>query len=220
MDNSEHYECLLTAQTPITYTYVVCISFLLYFLIGIVLVQMYCRISQQLSKSTLYVFSFSVESKTNYSLLRRQISKESETRQKFNTRNRHDPVRTSVGELVTLRKLTVGTINYPTSNSLLKYIRLRRKLICMLIGVVVAFYACLFPLKVWNLVYMFCGHRDWFIEVVTLRVYWTISITVRSLFYINSSINPLLYNWLSAKFRYNFKKLLLNYKKKDSASPV
>lgn len=184
---------------------------------------MYCKISKQLNKSTLYVFSFSNESKSSFSLMhRRKQMVNCEQVEEFPKSRRATYYKTSKGQLILLRKNTIADSLPNTNNSLVKYIRLRRKLICMLIIVVGAFYVCLFPLKIWNLLFMFFGHKKWFMDIVTLRVYWSVSITVRTLFYINSSLNPILYNWLSAKFRYNFKKLLLFSKiqKKSKMSPI
>ena len=225
--------------------YIVSVSFLIYFLIGIVLIYMYTKIFTQLNKSTLYVFSFSNESKSSFSLIRREysLSKSSSLdgpskkaqaqsatqppatqQQQFSDRNQSTRrktgfYKTSQGELIMFRKKNMSDRTRHVNNSLVKYIRLRRKLICMLIIVVVAFYICLFPLKIWNLIYMFLGYRPEFREVVTLRVFWTINIIVRTFFYINSSLNPILYNWLSAKFRYNFKKLLI-FSKKSTESQI
>ncbi len=167
------------------------------------LVYMYCSISAQLNKSTLYIFKFSQD----FCSIKHRISFDLAA----NNSNAQSSMRTSEGELIFMRKSTFSSGFYQSkgsNNSLLKYIRLRRKLICMLIAVVVAFYLCLFPIKVWNLVYMFLGHRAEFMSIVTLKIYWFVNIIVRTLFYVNSSINPLLYNWLSAKFRSNFKKII------------
>lgn len=51
------------------------------------------------------------------------------------------------------------------------------------------------------------GHSD-YMRNLQLREYWYISITMRILFYTNSSINPILYNCLSKKFRQSFLKML------------
>lgn len=257
-DNTEGYECLLKSDNQMPKIYIVSVSFLIYFFIGIVLIYMYVKIFTQLNKSTLYVFSFSNESKSNFSLIRRDFSLSSKgnnssdgTQKKQvkknckknkppqpeqatqqhqlqlqqqlinNLGNRRNTTyyKTSEGELILCRKQTMSDRSRHANNSLVKYIRLRRKLICMLIIVVAAFYVCLFPLKIWNLTYMFFGYRQEFREVVTLRVFWTINIVVRTLFYINSSLNPILYNWLSAKFRYNFKKLLV-FSRKQAEKPA
>jgi len=205
-DDTEDYQCLLMVTNTASSVYIVSASFLIYVFIGVMLVYMYCRISVQLNKSTLYIFTFSPE----FYSFKHNSSFDEPANSNHNCKQRSS-MRTSEGELILLRKNTLCTSLHHfkgSNNSLLKYIRLRRKLICMLIAVVVAFYVCLFPVKVWNLVYMFFGHRADFMSVVTLKVYWVVNIIVRSLFYINSSINPLLYNWLSAKFRSNFKKII------------
>lgn len=90
-----------------------------------------------------------------------------------------------------------------------KYTKPRRQLIMMLMCVIVGFYVCLFPLKIWTLILMFIGHQPFFLRVIKLRQYWYISIVVRFFFYANSSINPILYNFMSKKFRKAFKSILL-----------
>lgn len=207
-DNSNGYKCILKVENNISIAYIFVVSFLVYFLIGIVLVYMYCKITVQLNKSTLYIFSFSDESKRN-SLLMRDSNKTLSSSDKSNPDSRRASYyKTSEGELILLRKKKVPDKNLGSNTTFFKYIRLRRKLIGMLIVVVIAFYLFLFPLKIWNLIFMFLGHKKAFQQIITLRIYWTINIIVRIFFYINSFINPLLYSWLSVSFRVNFKKLL------------
>ncbi len=88
-----------------------------------------------------------------------------------------------------------------------KYIKPRKQLIRMLKSVIIVFYVCLFPLKAWNMFYMFFGHSQWFMEIITLRRYFYINIITRILFYGNSMMNPILYNCLSTRFRKGFRKL-------------
>ena len=95
------------------------------------------------------------------------------------------------------------------NNNLEKYLKPRRQLIYMLMCVIIAFYICLLPLKIWTLVLAFFAHRAWFPRVINLRTYWHINIACRTLFYANSSINPLLYNCLSKKFRAGFRRLAI-----------
>lgn len=90
-----------------------------------------------------------------------------------------------------------------------KYTKPRKQLILMLMCVIVGFYVCLFPLKIWTLILMFIGHRPFFLRVIKLRHYWYISIIVRFFFYANSSINPIMYNYMSKKFRRAFKGLFV-----------
>jgi hypothetical protein len=94
-------------------------------------------------------------------------------------------------------------------NYLEKHIKQRRQLIFMLMCVLFTFYICLFPLKIWNLTIMFGSRNPRFFQMITFKIYWLINITVRIFFYLNSSINPILYNFLSKKFRHGFKRLLI-----------
>lgn len=88
-----------------------------------------------------------------------------------------------------------------------KHIKQRRQLIFMLMCVLFTFYICLFPLKIWNLTIMFGSRIPGFFQRIGFKTYWFINITVRFFFYLNSSINPILYNFLSKKFREGFKRL-------------
>lgn len=95
------------------------------------------------------------------------------------------------------------------NNDIDKYIKPRKQLIMMLMCVIITFYVCLFPLKTWTLILILIGHQPFFLRVVKLRQYWYISIVVRFFFYANSSINPILYNSMSKKFRRAFKSIFI-----------
>nr|QVK45673.1 G protein-coupled receptor [Proales similis] len=88
-----------------------------------------------------------------------------------------------------------------------KHIKTRRQLIIMLICINVLFYICLFPLKIWNLILLLFAHKPKFIQIISLRSYMLINVITRSFFYLNSAINPVLYNCLSKKFRDGFRSL-------------
>nr|QVK45672.1 G protein-coupled receptor [Proales similis] len=90
-----------------------------------------------------------------------------------------------------------------------KQVRQRKKIICMLVWLVLSFYIFIFPIKLWTLTLTFIAHKKFFTEWVSLRLYWFINVTVRAFFFLNSSVNPILYNWFSAKFRLAFRNAFL-----------
>ena len=114
------------------------------------------------------------------------------------------------GDLIFIRKPSSNeqTIVININNKLGKYVKQRKQIIGMLVTLIAVFYICLFPLRIWNLVLIFFGNNSNFLRYIGLRQYWYISISTRILFYLNSSINPILYNWFSKKFRKTFRKVV------------
>lgn len=88
-------------------------------------------------------------------------------------------------------------------NSIYKY---RRQVVVMLGAVVLSFFVCLMPFRALTL---------WIIVVppetlmsLGLEGYYILLYFCRIMLYINSAINPILYNLMSSKFREGFMKLL------------
>jgi hypothetical protein len=133
------------------------------------------------------------------------ITNDTETTKVNNTNNR-----SSYGEMVFYRKRdnTEETIVINVNNKLGKYVKQRKQIIGMLVALITVFYVCMFPLRIWNLVLILFGDKPWFNKHIRLREYWYISITCRILFYLNSSVNPILYNWFSKKFRRTFRRAI------------
>ena len=84
-------------------------------------------------------------------------------------------------------------------------LRSRKQVVSMLATVVVFFFACMMPFKIFVL---------WIItlqvdvtEVISLETYHLLLYFCRVMFYINSAINPILYNIMSSKFREGFRKV-------------
>jgi hypothetical protein len=98
------------------------------------------------------------------------------------------------------------TLVINVNSKLGKYVRQRQQIVGMLVTLITVLYICLFPLRIWNLALIFFGESPTFTRYIGLREYWYIQITVRILFYLNSSINPILYNWFSKKFRRTFRR--------------
>ncbi|KAK8771634.1 hypothetical protein V5799_025121 [Amblyomma americanum] len=85
-------------------------------------------------------------------------------------------------------------------------LRARRQVVLMLAAVVVSFFVCLLPYRVFIL---------WIIAApgpveaqVSLEVFYSLLYVCRVMLYLNSAINPILYNAISSKFRDAFCRLL------------
>ena len=82
----------------------------------------------------------------------------------------------------------------------------RRQVAVMLATVVVFFFVCLLP---WRMFFIFIiSVPTSVINDLGLEPYYNILYGVRVMFYLNSCINPILYNMTSTKFRKGFLKLL------------
>ncbi|XP_077992833.1 growth hormone secretagogue receptor type 1-like [Glandiceps talaboti] len=84
--------------------------------------------------------------------------------------------------------------------------RARRRVVYMLITVVVTFFLCLLPQRIVSLWFQY-GTAEQQIKLGIEGVY-TLVISCRVLTYINSSINPIIYNIMSTKFRSAFLRAL------------
>ncbi|XP_017764895.1 PREDICTED: growth hormone secretagogue receptor type 1 [Eufriesea mexicana] len=98
--------------------------------------------------------------------------------------------------------MTNPTISRGSSNNLLKY---RKQVMLMLGTVVLCFFLCLLPFRALTL---------WILAVPPTRIvnlgiecYFTLLYFCRVMLYLNSAINPILYNLMSTKFREGFLRL-------------
>jgi hypothetical protein len=224
-DNVElEYRCDAKSRQTWSLYYIICVTFLFYVAIGAVLVYMFVKITSNLRRSThflvvsgtmrehrnsLNTILFHKEEPNNAlaKLNSYSMENECETPKKsvrINAPADEDPIETPQQSRWKLQRISrTGS----GSCYLEKYIKQRRQVIFMLVCVLCTFYMCLFPLKVWSLVIMFGSRFNWFFAWVGFKRYWYINVTMRIFFYLNSSINPILYNCLSLKFRISFKKL-------------
>lgn len=94
------------------------------------------------------------------------------------------------------------TISRGPSNNLLKY---RKQVVLMLGTVVLCFFLCLLPFRALTLWIIIAPPK----MIVSLGIegYYSLLYICRVMLYLNSAINPILYNLMSTKFREAFLKL-------------
>lgn len=90
----------------------------------------------------------------------------------------------------------------PAGSSALRY---RRQVVMMLGAVVLSFFLCLLPFKALTFVVVVSSES---IIALGPEKYYNILYFSRIMCYLNSSINPILYNLMSSKFREGFRRLL------------
>ena len=74
----------------------------------------------------------------------------------------------------------------------------RRQIVVMLGTVVVFFFACLLPFKVLTMWVVISPYE--ILDHINLEVYFNILYFCRLMFYINSAVNPILYNTMSSRY--------------------
>lgn len=85
----------------------------------------------------------------------------------------------------------------------------RKQVILMLGAVVMAFFTCLLPFRVLTLWIIIAPHE--YMEALGVEAYYNLLYFCRIMLYLNSAINPILYNLMSSKFRKGFQKLFYCY---------
>lgn len=88
------------------------------------------------------------------------------------------------------------------AQSLLKY---RKQVVLMLGTVVVAFFICLLPFRALTLWIIIVPSEN--VRKIGLEAYYNLLYFCRIMLYLNSAINPILYNIMSSKFRNGFLRL-------------
>lgn len=94
------------------------------------------------------------------------------------------------------------TISRGPANNLLKY---RKQVVLMLGTVVISFFICLLPFRALTL-WVICASPESMIHLGMER-YYSILYFSRVMLYLNSAVNPILYNLMSTKFREGFLRL-------------
>uniref|UniRef100_A0A023F664 Putative ecdysis triggering hormone receptor isoform a n=1 Tax=Triatoma infestans TaxID=30076 RepID=A0A023F664_TRIIF len=84
--------------------------------------------------------------------------------------------------------------------------RARRQVVLMLGTVVLSFFTCLLPFRLFTLWIILTTREN--IRSLGVEKYYNILYFCRIMHYLNSAINPILYNLMSSKFRQGFKRLI------------
>jgi hypothetical protein len=206
-DNQQmEYRCDAKSRGEWSFYYIIVTTFIFYLIIGLILIFMYYEITCKLNNS-------------NKFLVLSSINKHDDQNNDYNEHHFHHNLKNSklttsktLSSINFLNEQSKTNVNCETANkNLEKFIRQRQKLIFMLMCIICVFYICLFPLKIWNLVIMVGSKvfNNAIFRNLQYKHYWIINITTRIFFYINSSINPILYNFLSKKFRRSFGRIFL-----------
>ncbi|XP_063981135.1 growth hormone secretagogue receptor type 1 isoform X3 [Diachasmimorpha longicaudata] len=92
-----------------------------------------------------------------------------------------------------------------TSTAESYHTRARRQVVLMLLTVVFSFFICLSPFKILTFYIILAPAEE--VDAIDLDTYFNILYFSRVMFYLNSVINPILYNLMSSRFRQGFFKL-------------
>jgi hypothetical protein len=100
---------------------------------------------------------------------------------------------------------TGGRSHHPPQQSESSNLRARRQVVLMLGTVVLSFFICLMPFRVFTLWIIVVPHE----KIISLGVegYYNLLFFCRIMVYLNSALNPILYNLMSSKFRVGFTRL-------------
>ncbi|KAH8346716.1 hypothetical protein KR084_008529 [Drosophila pseudotakahashii] len=83
----------------------------------------------------------------------------------------------------------------------------RKQVIFMLVAVVSSFFVCLLPFRAFTLWVILASAED--VQSLGIAGYYNLLYFSRFMLYLNSAMNPILYNLMSSKFRSGFWRLLL-----------
>ncbi|XP_073819499.1 ecdysis triggering hormone receptor isoform X2 [Musca autumnalis] len=137
-----------------------------------------------------------------YKLLRRHSEFQRPTSPQSNNPPTSSP---STLNNVTRRATTTNVNSHPQNNNLRKH---RQQVIFMLVAVVSSFFVCLLPFRAFTIWVIASTPEDVF--ALGLEGYYNVLYFCRIMLYLNSALNPILYNLMSSKFRIGFWRLLLS----------
>jgi hypothetical protein len=168
-DGTLAYKCQAKSTAVWSLYFVIGITFIFYLVIGIMLLYMYCLITRTLRKSTTILVAtnddFNETNKDHKSRKNKTNSRKSISIRSKKHQNKGQIILLNQTSTSCDNRLNVGT-------NLEKYIKPRKQLIIMLVCLIVIFYVCLFPLKIWNMILIFEGNKKSFYSTITFRPYW------------------------------------------------
>ncbi|CAD6244933.1 GSCOCG00013539001-RA-CDS [Cotesia congregata] len=83
--------------------------------------------------------------------------------------------------------------------------RARKQVVLMLLAVVFSFFICLAPFKILTFYIVLAPNES--VEAIDHDTFYNILYFSRIMFYLNSAVNPILYNLMSSRFRLGFRKI-------------
>lgn len=83
--------------------------------------------------------------------------------------------------------------------------RARKQVVFMLGAVVLSFFLCLLPFRILTLLVILVSEDHW--KSFKMEHYYNVLYFCRVMLYLNSAVNPILYNLMSSKFRKGFRKV-------------
>ncbi|XP_044581304.1 growth hormone secretagogue receptor type 1-like isoform X2 [Cotesia glomerata] len=83
--------------------------------------------------------------------------------------------------------------------------RARKQVVFMLLTVVFSFFICLAPFKILTFYIVLAPNES--VEAIDHDTFYNILYFSRIMFYLNSAVNPILYNLMSSRFRLGFRKI-------------
>ncbi|XP_049305168.1 thyrotropin-releasing hormone receptor-like, partial [Bactrocera dorsalis] len=113
-----------------------------------------------------------------------------------------------------------GTLNIGASAQQLRtgMRKHRKQVIFMLVAVVASFFLCLLPFRAFTLWVIAASTED--IAALGIDGYYGVLYFCRIMLYLNSALNPILYNLMSSKFRTGFWRLIISCCNKHRKHPI
>lgn len=109
--------------------------------------------------------------------------------------------------LLFLYTMIVSHLIFDSSSSTAEsyHAKARKQVVLMLLTVVFSFFICLAPFKIFTLYLLISSSED--IYAMSIDTYYCLLYFSRIMVYLNSAVNPILYNLMSSRFRIGFLKL-------------